>query len=115
MADRMASVTAGAAEKGLHNPMFAPVSAVGPIACIWEVKYGVDVAVLQEFLDAVVGAGVMNNSIKKCVYVLSSVLVVAAAVCVDLGGCTCCPTSAPLFISQANTASLPAATCNEQG
>jgi hypothetical protein len=66
----MEALATASAEKGLYNHMFAPAGALGPIACMWEVEYGVDVAVLQEHVDTVVGGGVMNNHIKKCVHVL---------------------------------------------
>jgi len=49
-------------ELGLYNHCFMPVTSE-IIYCLWEVKEGVSMTVLQEHLDAYVGGGAMNNHV----------------------------------------------------
>uniref|UniRef100_A0A7S0LC12 Uncharacterized protein n=1 Tax=Coccolithus braarudii TaxID=221442 RepID=A0A7S0LC12_9EUKA len=51
-------------ELGFHCHSFVPISAVGPIYCVWEVKPNIPASEFQAFLDGehALGMGMMNNS-----------------------------------------------------
>jgi hypothetical protein len=52
---KSAELTQAAQDAGFKNHSFNPVSAEGPIFCVWEAKAGIDMEGFQKFLESGIG------------------------------------------------------------
>ena len=53
-------------DMGFFNHSFNPITAEGPIYCIWEVRDGISAEAFQEFIDGPNGVNFGLNALNNC-------------------------------------------------